>query len=85
MPKFSPARLTAARIQAGLSQRELAARVGRTSASHTYESGRAVPPDYMVGLLAQALGIRTVELFEPNEADPVYIADGEAAMATATA
>ncbi|MFD7433321.1 multiprotein-bridging factor 1 family protein [Streptomyces sp. NPDC059861] len=74
MPKFSPARLTAARIQAGLTQRELATRTGKRNAVNTYESGRVVPPDYAVGLLARALGISAAVLYEPDPTDPVLSA-----------
>lgn len=72
MPTFSPARMTAARIQAGLSQPRLGKRVDRTtSAIWTYETGKSVPPSHVVGLIAQALGVPVAALYEPDPDDPV--------------
>ncbi|WP_157853209.1 helix-turn-helix transcriptional regulator [Streptomyces xanthophaeus] len=72
MPTFSPHRLLAARIQAGLSQPQLAALIERTtSAVWTYENNKAIPPNHVVGLIAQGLGISAVDLYEPDPTDPV--------------
>ncbi|MGW6704722.1 helix-turn-helix transcriptional regulator [Streptomyces sp. NPDC054956] len=82
MPTFVPSRLTAARTLRGLTQPQLGQRIGKSgNAIYTYEVGRVNPPDYVVGLLAQALGLGVADFYEPDPEDPVLRAihdfDGE--------
>ncbi|MCX4783359.1 helix-turn-helix domain-containing protein [Streptomyces sp. NBC_01264] len=72
MPTFSPARLTAARLQAGLGMPQLGSLVGRTSSAvWNYEVGKSVPPAAIVKLIAEAVGLPVSGLYEPDPTDPV--------------
>jgi Zn-dependent peptidase ImmA (M78 family)/DNA-binding XRE family transcriptional regulator len=70
-------RLKSARVMAGLSLQELAAklqdRVSR-QALHKYETGKVVPDSEMLGLLAEALGVRPDFFFRKTEIEMGEIA-----------
>jgi transcriptional regulator with XRE-family HTH domain len=69
--EFSPERLRAARIAAGLTPEQLATAIGRSSFStRRYESGQSRPRAGDLGRLADALGISPGDLFE-SDSEPV--------------
>ena len=66
-------KLKAARKKAGLSQAELAERIGVTVRSFTdYECGRAVPRQKKIEKLADALGVTTLYLMNDSVDDPGF-------------
>lgn len=70
--KFSPKRLRAARIAAGLRPEQLALTIGRSVYSiHEYERGRVQPPVDIAAALADALGCGVEQLIEPCEVSHV--------------
>ncbi|MFF3085640.1 helix-turn-helix domain-containing protein [Streptomyces nojiriensis] len=72
MPTLSPARLRAARAQAGLTQRQLAGRCGMTAtAVCNWETGRVSPVPRIIGLLAMALDLAIPDLCE-SEHDELF-------------
>jgi transcriptional regulator with XRE-family HTH domain len=73
--RFDSSELQRRRHKAGLTQAELARRVGRSNASLAhYESGFSVPPTAAILRLSAALGIKPGALFSP-------VPENEGAMA----
>jgi len=59
--------LSAHRVRAGLTQRQLAAVVGRSPDSiRAYEHARAVPPVTVAAAIAAALGVELGDLLSPG-------------------
>jgi transcriptional regulator with XRE-family HTH domain len=73
MPRYSPARLKAARQAAGLSQADLAALVGKSvRAIQKYDQGEVIPTVAVLGAIARAVDVPIGELFDADDAtDPV--------------
>lgn len=63
--QFSPERLRAARLAAGLSREQAAVGVGRSFQSiQSYEQGRVSPPLEVVGRLAALYEVEVADLFD---------------------
>lgn len=64
-PTFSPRRLRAGRLAAGLDFEQLAAALGRNERTvRRYESGQIVPPADVIGALSVLLYTSVADLFE---------------------
>jgi len=75
VPIFCPDKIKDARLDAGLSRRDLAFAIGRSPvAIKSYETGFREPPAGALGLLARALSVPV---------DRFYIADHEVCRAAA--
>lgn len=67
---FSPQKLRAARLAAGLSHERVALAVGRSSfTTRGYELGTSTPPASIIGRLADVLGADVADLFTRNGGD----------------
>ncbi len=72
MERF-PVKLKECRKRAGLSQEELASRIGVTQRSLTdYECGRAVPRRRRIERMADILGVTTLYLINDSIEDPSF-------------
>ena len=61
-------RVRAARVQCGLTQEQLAASIGKTSATiANIENGRSIPNLYTLERLSQALNMRLRDFFEERD------------------
>lgn len=69
-PAFCRSSLRAARLAAGLSRDQVAARLGRAlSTVQRYEEGRAKPSADVLGALAHLYGCRVDDFYTPAPAD----------------
>jgi len=60
-------KLSAHRVRAGMTQRQLAGAVGRSADSiRAYEHARAVPPVTVAAAIAAALGVELSDLLSPG-------------------
>lgn len=68
-PRFDPKALRAARVRADLTQHELAWRIGVAGGERVsrWELGVSTPQAAVLGRLAEALGVRPLELFTAPE------------------
>lgn len=71
--RFSPSRLTVARLRRGLTQRALSAAAGMTERTlHAYERRASVPPEDTLADLARELGFPVAFFYRPDlDAPPV--------------
>lgn len=68
MPVFAPDKIKDARLDAGISRRDLARAVGRSVvAVKTYESGTRDVPASVLGLLARVLDVDVDAFYIPDE------------------